>query len=156
MSPIKAWGPTTWDLIHCATINIKNDSISKLGPELFAFIIRICHNLPCPTCADHAKVYMRKLMNNNSFITDKNKLTNAMYIFHNDVNKMINKSLYKYENLEETYKKKNIVIVFNNFARDFNTVNNLNMLTENFHRQRLLKEFKIWLLKNINSFNIPR
>lgn len=156
MSPIDKWGPATWAFIHTLSVSIKPDKIHIIGPEMFAFIIRIFNNLPCPSCSEHAKAYINKLMKDQSFIKDKQKFINAMYIFHNDVNKRLKKPLYKYEAINNTYNKNNIILIFNNFSKYFNNKNNLNMIMENFHRKRLLFDIKRWLLKNVQNFEYPK
>ena len=156
MSPIDKWGPATWAFIHTLSVSIKPEKIHILGPQMFAFIIRICNNLPCPTCSEHAKSYINKLMKDQSFIKDKQKFINAMYIFHNEVNKRLKKQMFKYENILPTYEKNNIILIFNTFSKYFNNKNNLNVILENFHRKRLIMDIKRWLLTNINNFNLPK
>ncbi len=154
MSPINKWAPPTWELFHTLAFKLKEEEYKKLGPVLFNFITQVCHNLPCPTCADHAKTYITRLMKDTSFITNKKLFINALYIFHNDVNERIKKPMFKYEDLLLYYQGKNLINVYNNFVQHFNSTGNLTLINQNFHKKRILNAFKLWILQNIKSFNI--
>jgi hypothetical protein len=87
-------------------------------------------------------------------VNSKLNLINAIYLFHNAVNERKHKQLYKYEDVVPNYSSVNLINAYNNFAKVYNTKGNLNQINESFHRQRLLLEFKKWLMLNISSFNI--
>jgi len=150
MSP-NIWGPPCWNLIHTICEKIKDEHFTLIKNELFNHLIQICHNLPCPECAQHAKISLSTVNFNN--IHDKNKLKNIFYVFHNEVNKRKQKKLYKYEDLE-VFKNYNLIQILNKFLNTFNTNGNMKLLTDNFHRSRHLYIFKKWILQNINSFQL--
>ena len=154
MSPINKWGPPTWILFHTLAYKLKESEYKTLGPVLFNFITQVCHNLPCPTCAEHAKTYINRLMKDTSFITNKKLFINALYIFHNDVNERIKKPMFKYEDLTSAYQGKNIISVYNNFVQHFHSTGNLTLINQNFHKKRIINSFKLWIVRNINSFGI--
>ena len=87
MSPSQ-WGPPTWMFIHTLAEKVKEDQFPKIGQQIIANIQQICYNLPCPDCADHAKIFWSKVKVRN--IQSKNDLINLLYVFHNCINKRKN------------------------------------------------------------------
>ena len=144
------WGPATWIFLHTLVSKLKEDKFSVIGKHIFFYIKRICTNLPCPECSDHAGFFLSKI--NESSIVSKASLINTMYIFHNSVNKRKNKLQYNFEYLK-MYEKYNLIETFNNFSRVFNTKGNMNLISQSFQRQFLMKNLKNWLIKNYIFFN---
>ena len=149
MSPSQ-WGPPTWMFIHTLAEKVKEEEFPKIGQQIIANIQQICYNLPCPDCADHSRIFWSKVKVGN--IQSKTDLINLLYVFHNCINKRKKLGPFKYSNLA-FYKTQSVVDTFNNFARNFNTKGNMKLLTESFHRGRLLTSLKGWLMTNINAFN---
>ena len=149
MSPSQ-WGPPTWMFIHTLAEKVKDDEFPKIGQQIIANIQQICYNLPCPDCADHSRIFWSKVKVGN--IQNKTDLVNLLYVFHNCINKRKKLGPFKYSNLA-FYKTQSVVDTFNNFARNFNTKGNMKLLTESFHRGRLLTSLKGWLMANINAFD---
>lgn len=147
----EVWGPPTWIFLHTLVSNIKKERFNVLGKELFFIIKRICNNLPCPECSFHATSFLSRIP--ESKIVSKESLINTMYIFHNTVNERKNKPQYNFENIT-TYQNKNIVLEYNNFVKVFNTKGNLNMISQSFQRQLLLKNVRNWIIKNIKHFDL--
>jgi hypothetical protein len=150
MSPSQ-WGPPTWIFIHTLAEKIKDTSFDIIGKSLIYNIIQICNLLPCPECSQHAKEFWQKV--NLATIKTKNDLKNVLFVFHNTVNRRRKQPIYKYENLEY-YKSRNVVETYNAFARNFNTYGNMNLITDSFHRTRLLYNLKKWITNNITHFNM--
>ena len=149
MSPPGVWGPAVWTLFHVLADRINEQAYSLLYLQLFQFIKRICANLPCPDCAKDATMFLAKV--NVQSLKTKNDLIKVLYLFHNYVNKKKNKPLYNYTNIN-FYKKLKLVNVVNNFMIHFNTKGNMNLISESFQRQMLLKEFKPWMQTNMRYF----
>ncbi len=149
MSPSQ-WGPPTWMFIHTLAEKVKDDQFPKIGQQIIANIQQICYNLPCPDCADHSRIFWSKVKIGN--IQSKTDLVNLLYVFHNCINKRKQLGPFKYNNLA-FYKTQSVVGTFNNFAKNFNTKGNMKLLTESFHRGRLLTSLKSWLMANIQSFD---
>ena len=148
MSP-NQWGPPTWLFMHTLVEKVKEDQFPLIGQQLIANIMQICYNLPCPDCAEHSKTFWSKVKVGN--IRNKTDLINLLYVFHNCVNKRKNYGPFKYESLA-FYKSQNLVNTFNRFAQNFNTKGNMKLLTESFHRGRLLTSLRGWLMTNIKNF----
>ena len=60
--------------------------------------------------------------------------------------------MFNYDNLNTTYNKKNIITAYNIFYNKYNTRGNMLLMSDEFHRKRLLNSLKKWLITNINSF----
>ena len=146
----KVWGPPTWILFHTLIEKLSDDGFNKIGLQLFIYIKRICNNLPCPDCAQHATQFLSRVNIGN--IKTKTDLKNIMYIFHNVVNKRKNKPMYNVTHLEQHYKSKNIIEVYNNFIAHFKTKGNMKLLADSFQRKMLITDFKKWLMINIRLF----
>lgn len=147
------WGPPIWQLFHALAASIDENAYNALFPQLFNFIKRICAYLPCPSCSAHATTFLAKL--SREHLANKEKFINTFYLFHNVVNVRKNKPLYNYSNMEK-YKYVPINVAFNNFVKVYNTNGNMKLLTESFRRQMIVKEFRQWLLKNIQFFKFQK
>jgi hypothetical protein len=149
MSP-SYWGPSTWLFIHTLASKIKESSFPLIGPNLIMIIVKICNNLPCPECSQHAKSFWANVKTSN--IKTKTDLINLIFVFHNTVNKRKKLPMFRYENIGY-YNTKNLVNTYNNFARNFNTKGNMNMINESFHRNMMLSSLRTWMLTNISHFD---
>jgi hypothetical protein len=150
MSP-NQWGPPIWIFFHTLAEKVKETSFSVIGKPLIMTMYQICSLLPCPECSQHAKSFWSKVNINN--IKTKNDLINMLFVFHNSVNQRKKQKLFSHENLSY-YKTRNVIETYNNFARNYNTHGNMNLLTDSFHRVRLLGQIKKWLVNNIQHFDI--
>ena len=150
MSPSQ-WGPPTWIFIHTLVAKIKDDQFPAIGQQVISHIIQICMFLPCPECSIHAKQFWANVNTKN--IKTKQDLINLIFVFHNSVNKRRGIRPFRYVDLQY-YNTLNLIETFNNFARNFNTNGNMKLLTESFHRGRLLQILRVWLMSNLASFNL--
>ena len=150
MSPPEVWGPPTWRLFHILTETIKDEYYETIRDELFNFIKRICSFLPCPDCSMHASKFMQSILPQN--IATKSDLKNMLYVFHNIVNKRKNKQVYNYEDLA-IYQRFPLSLAINQFIKIYNTKGNMNLLTESFQRQMILRDFKQWITARSYCFN---
>lgn len=143
------WGPPTWILFHTLIEKLSDEGYSKIGLALFGYIRRICNNLPCPDCAQHATSFLSKV--NVSTLKTKTDLKNMMYIFHNVVNKRKNKPMYNVNDVAQ-YKNNNLVEKYNAFISNFKTKGNMKLLADSFQRKLLINDFKKWILVNFQYF----
>jgi lipopolysaccharide export LptBFGC system permease protein LptF len=137
--------------IHTLAEKIKEDSFPLIGGGLIQVLIQICNNLPCPECAQHAKQFWAKVKTTN--IKTKAELINLLFVFHNIVNKRKHIQLFKHENLT-IYKPQNLIQTYNMFSRNFNTRGNMNLITDSFRREIMLKSLRKWLMTNILHFEL--
>jgi hypothetical protein len=135
--------------MHTLASKIKETSFPLIGPNLIMILVKICNNLPCPECAQHAKMFWANVKTAN--IKTKTDLINLIFVFHNMVNKRKQLPMFKYDNIGY-YNSKNVINTYNNFARNFNTKGNLNLINESFHRNMMLSSLRTWMLTNITHF----
>ena len=145
----EVWGPPIWTLFHVLAETINAEHYNKIFPQLFMLIKRVCAFLPCPECSQHATHFLAKLKPND--VSNKESFKNTFYLFHNMVNYRKKKPLYNYTNMEK-YKYIPLTNAFNNFVRVYNTKGNMKMLAESFRRQMVIKDFRYWLINNIQFF----
>lgn len=152
MSP-SYWGPNTWIFMHTLAAKIKEDSFPIIGTNLITVIIRICSNLPCPECAQHAKEFWAKVKIAN--IKNKTDLINLLFVFHNSVNKRRKTAPFRYDNLSY-YDTKNVIETYNAFSKTFNTRGNMQLINESFHRSLMISSLRSWIISNIKHFEPPK
>jgi hypothetical protein len=146
---IEIWGPAVWNLFHTLAEKIKEDQYPIIGGQLFGFIRRICANLPCPDCAEHATQFMNRIQFRQ--IKTKTDFKNMLWYFHNAVNKRKVKPMYPMNDLA-IYADYNLVYVFNQFVATYQTKGNMKLLAETFQRRIVVNDLKKWLMENIKAF----
>ena len=149
MSPPEVWGPPVWRLFHTLSERINDHAYPYIYTQLFVNIKRICSFLPCPECSNDATIFLAKI--NINELKTKSDFKNMIYLFHNYVNSKKKKPLFNHTNLE-IYKKYKLMDVINSFLLHYNTKGNLNLITESFQRQFVIKDFRSWITRNIRSF----
>ena len=66
------WGEPVWFLLHTLVEKVNESTFPHIRNSFIQFIIRICGNLPCPECANHATQYLQGI--NFQAITTKMQL----------------------------------------------------------------------------------
>jgi hypothetical protein len=146
----KVWGPPIWTLFHVLAEKIHEDKFGVLKNALFHHFKSVCYNLPCPTCASHAKTFLAKI--NFAKINYKETFKNFLHTFHNTVNARKKTPAFDKSRLGE-YKHVNLTSAFNNFLLVYNTKGNMMLLADSFQRSMILKNFKIWFFGNLSAFD---
>jgi hypothetical protein len=147
------WGEPTWFFFHTLAEKIGDEHFTIVKNDLLNFIFLISSNLPCPICSVHAMDYLKT--NNFYNISTKEQLIIFLFNFHNDVNKRKNYVLYDYNNLKEKYSKAKFINIINYFLLHFkNNTKSNKMISEDFHRNRIILKLKTWINNNIKYFNI--
>jgi hypothetical protein len=144
------WGAPTWIFLHTFVSKIKKEHFGSHKNKLIEYIIKICSNLPCPECSQHATIFLKTIRFEN--VTKKEDLIEILYVFHNQVNKNLNKPEFPDEILS-TYSSKDINIVFNIFNSAFLKKLPNSLMAMSHARRILLKSIKKFLDENINSFS---
>lgn len=144
---IEVWGNATWYLFHTLAHKLKDEYKTEV-PILYDFILQICHNLPCPSCKEHAKLYLKNV--NKSYVTSsKEHLINFLLKFHNDVNIRLKKSTFSKEQLNELYSKASVYKIVMNFLNIMSeNIQNFKMMAANSRRKICINTFKTYILKN--------
>ena len=150
MASKKEWGSSTWFLFHTLSYKMKDEHFDELKDEFLSISSRICANLPCPDCSEHATAIMKNLNRGN--IKTKKDLQMFFYDFHNSVNKRTKKPIY---NENDMCKYKNAItknIVFNFISTMSKKYHNIKLLTNSFHKDSTMNDFKKWISHNSNKF----
>lgn len=148
------WGEKTWILFHYLAEKIKEKYFLEEKKNLFFLVTKICYNLPCPSCKNHAIQYLKNkpLL---KFVKTKNDFKKYLFYFHNTVNKKKNNPEYDLIILKQ-YKNYNFAKVINDWLRTFKINNTVNI--HNFMLRSNIKEvthFVIhYLKKNYYKFLI--
>jgi len=146
------WGEPVWFLFHTLAHKIKAEEFAIIRLELIGYIVSICQNLPCPSCTNHATEYMKKV--NFNRIETKEDLKRLLFDFHNKVNKEKKYPIFEFDKLDEKYETANTVNIIYHFFTNYNNKQfNVNMITANMHRERIVVNFKKWLNENIMKFD---
>lgn len=144
------WGEPTWFLFHTLAEKIKEEYFPSLKNDLFSFIKKICNNLPCPDCAQHATQYVNGI--NFDAINTKKQLVVLLFNFHNEVNRRKDYELFDFHDIDK-YKNAITINIVKNFFYQFGKKSYSVRLDVNGHqRSLLLKSFKEWLEKHHYCF----
>jgi hypothetical protein len=128
---------------------------AEIKADLIQYIQRICANLPCPECTQHATEYMAKNSRVLAQITTKEQLHYFLVDFHNVVNVRKQKPAFTYEQADEKYKRAKTADVVQYFFKIYgerSSGGNLKMFTNGFHKQLLLSDFSAWMVRNYGKF----
>jgi hypothetical protein len=139
------WGEPTWFLFHTLAQKISDQHFSLIRTDLFQLICRICSNLPCPECANHASGYMNGI--NFDAITTKEQFKLLLWQFHNTVNQRKGFPIYPFENLSK-YDNANIGNIYRNFLHVFNQKGySMRLAAHSFHRSNAVAYIRKWFHK---------
>lgn len=146
------WGQPTWFLLHTLAQKVKADAFPKIRKDLLDIIFKICNNLPCPDCANHATQYLNGI--NFNTIQSKEDLQVMLYNFHNAVNKRKGFELFDFQDLEAKYSGANTVNIIQYFMQFFDQRNySLRVGTTTFNRNMVVANLKQWFANNIQCFD---
>ncbi len=152
MSSKKQWGNACWYLFHTLAYKLKEEHTNEIQ-NILNHIIAICSNLPCPDCSEHAIQTLNRL--NRNAINSKESLVNAIFQFHNIVNRHTGKSQFSRKEHDELYARASFYPIYNNFW----TVMLLNAKGEramiyNLARKNALLSFDKYIKQNVHIFNV--
>lgn len=151
MATKKEWGNATWYLFHTLSYKMKDEYFDELKDDFLNMCSRICSNLPCPDCSEHASAIMRNLNRGN--IKTKKDLQMFFFDFHNSVNKRVKKPVFTESSM---FMYRNAItknIVFNYISTMSKKYHNIKLITNSFHRDSTMNDFKKWISHNSNKFN---
>ena len=154
MTTKSVWGPCVWILFHTLAFKIVPAEFSSKKTDLINYIQRICSNLPCPECTQHAMEYMKQNLRRIDAITTKEHLQEFLVDFHNAVNVRKGKPVFTYKQAEDKYRLAKTSSVIQYFFQIYGEKSNgnLKMFTNGFQKQILLSEFSAWIVNNYSSF----
>lgn len=151
MTP-KIWGPPVWIFLHTFSVNISEYGYSQIGAQFYSYLTRICRQLPCPECSEHATKFISKVNPKN--LKTKYDMANMLCNFHNTVNSR--KKLPIFNNVYlSMYEKVSIISAFNNFVQAF-TIPSQRLMNDNLHRKMLVSQIQKFLNSNLVYFVKPK
>jgi hypothetical protein len=106
------WGEITWITLHTISMVIPEQQYGSIKNELMFHTKRLCNNLPCPDCTQHATDFMRNMKVPTTLL----EYQRLIHFFHNTVNARLGKPVVSFEYLD-TYKKFNLTLVFHSFMK---------------------------------------
>ena len=78
----KQWGTATWYLFHTLAEKLKPEYDNPVEVKnLYSIIKKICLNLPCPDCTQHATKILASA-NENYFTSSKEIFKTFLFQFH--------------------------------------------------------------------------
>ena len=147
-----AWGQPTWLLFHTLAHKIREDKFAELRKSLLDVIYTISINLPCPTCAEHAKRYLDGI--NFQTIQTKETLKTVLFDFHNTVNVQKGYAVFPLTDLDAKYQHaitKNILFNFMTYFEKRSK--SIRLIADDWHRQRVISILKSWFTDNLQWFD---
>ena len=112
------WGPHAWIFLHTITLNYPNNPSELDKLEIMNFFHNLPTILPCQTCALHFKENLKKYPISKHFHSKKD-LVQWLIDMHNEVNKLNNKKIYSYEEVNNYY-----LNLYNSGQPDMRFINN--------------------------------
>ena len=145
------WGEPIWFFFHTVAEKVRSESFHIVKQDLLNIIYKVCANLPCPMCANHAIEYMNKI--NFNAIQTKEQLKDLLFVFHNSVNVRKKFPIFMRKDLDEKYSRANTINIIQHFLNIFQQkTSNIHMIANNMHRTSITNEIKTWFNNNIQHF----
>jgi hypothetical protein len=147
------WGPYIWSVLHCLSLRIKPEYFQKERTTLINFILEICDNLPCPSCANHATYTLKRLNFKN--VRTKEDLVNCIFTLHNEANKRLKKKQFEKKLLEDTYKTHNLQsLLIGYFNLNYKIKFAEKMMIYSSRRRLFLNRFLDYCKNNMDKFDV--
>ena len=100
------WGPHAWVFLHSITITYPENPTEQDKINYKNFFNSLHNVLPCPGCAYHYQLHLKKHPLNNNILSNKKKLIIWLITIHNEVNKINNKKEINYNQFMKIYHNK--------------------------------------------------
>ena len=145
------WGEITWIFLHTIAEKIKDIEYENEREQLLKLIKKICSNLTCPECKQHAVQYMKRVK--FTHIVRKIDLKIVLFNFHNEVNGRLKKEIPD-QTILERYKQNDMVEISKKFITIFSKpVHNNRLMMESLNRNFFMKDLLAYLESNIHKFD---
>jgi hypothetical protein len=149
------WSTITWTLLHTFPKILTNELYLENKDTILSLLYNICISVPCPVCAKHASMHLKKynyfnaLINKN--ITD---LEMNIFNFHNKINSTLSKPIASNLILKE-YENVDFLEVYKEWSTVFNiTTHNLKLYSQKQIINNSRTNFITFVNKNYNKLNI--
>lgn len=147
------WAKITWTLLHTFPKFLDNDFFIKNKMTILSLLHNICTSVPCPQCSKHA---ISNLKRYNYFHKSINNTVSQLEInlhkFHNQVNKMLNKDLYK-ETILQEYENINYLEIYKTWTELYVIKGiNLKLMTHKNTVNKARNEFIEFMNRHLKYF----
>jgi len=147
-----AWGAPTWFLLHTISCKVYEDQFAAISNDILKLIYMICTNLPCPDCANHAKIYLDGI--NFNTIQTKEDLKKMLFNFHNTVNQRKGYPIFSYTDYTAKYSKAITINIIENFMHYFSDrTRSPKLMASDFQRTHIVKYLTTWFQTNLQNFS---
>ena len=137
----KRWGEPTWYFFHTFIEKISPSFYNNNHKECIEIYEKICNNLPCPICSEHALKTLKSA--DYKLIKTKADMIEFLRQFHNIVNIRVNSPIKSKEFVIKNYKLLNLNIIIKNFyaiySHNYGNLN-LNSLDRANKRRNYLRQ----------------
>jgi len=140
----KIWGPKLWYFFHIFSEQINDKFFTTNRIEILSLLSDICNNLPCPTCSEHARSYLKKHRFHK--IQTNEQLKQFFYNFHNVVNKRLHKEYYPYNEID-LYKRGKILKILDFVYVELSRPVHNDNFTLSFFKKNAVKNLRKFISK---------
>jgi hypothetical protein len=147
------WAKITWILLHTFPKFIDDSFFDKNKTNILNMLHNICTSVPCPKCCKHASENLKKYNYFHKNINNSVKqLELNLYNFHNQVNKMLGKILFK-ETILQKYDNIHFLEIYKTWTENYVIKgNNLNLMNHKTIVNRTRNEFVNFINTNLEYF----
>ena len=96
------WGPSAWKFLHTITFQYPENPTDIEKRQYYVFFNSLKDVLPCPNCREHYSVNFDKIPIQ---MESRKELIEWLIDIHNEVNVMIGKREYSYDEVYQLYNK---------------------------------------------------
>ena len=96
----KVWGPPAWRFLHLITFQYPENPSDKDKKNYYIFFNSLKDVLPCPNCREHYSNHFKK---HPIQLESRKELIEWLIDIHNEVNLMLGKKTYSYDEVYELY-----------------------------------------------------
>ena len=150
----KNWGNTTWAFLHTFVEKLNPRVCESNADIILQLIIKICTNLPCPDCSNHAKRFFNKV--DLRQINTHDRFKYMLWMFHNSVNRRLGYPVQSQQivNKYKTYSMSTALIDFiMYYAERYNTHIELGHGNNDKTRIRITNDVIDWTKRYWNAFS---
>ena len=98
----KVWGPGAWLFLHSITMNYPENPSETEKMYYKNFFLNLQNVLPCPSCAKHYSINLKKYPIDPA-LENRELFVKWLIDIHNEVNLMLGKKTYSYDEVYELY-----------------------------------------------------
>ena len=151
-SGLNKWAPHTWVFFHCFANKINKRFFEGNRAQCLQILKNICMALPCVECTKHAIAFMNTVNERN--VRTKEELIQMLFVFHNKVNKRINKkevsvkTLAKYNHIRIDFA---LIKFINGYVSKYGHLMN-GIISTLDKRKSIAKGVNAWMKANWHHF----